>query len=280
CLLLLLQIDLRFGRGVPSVAAVLRPISTLPVIAVDVSVLSRIDVVRARSNPGTSVCGVGKSTAAGRPLPGVHVARVPGAATSYDPCIRVIAHSTTPCDAVAGVDVGIGAPACNAYGATLRVLEGGWACSTIVPSLGIRPGGAGTRVSGIAPASVYVRTRVAAVAVSPGWPPAASSVVAPWPPPRVIVGITGGVADTDRDAPTSPRTPRRGNSDPVGVGRSIPVMTDIGRIVPTCAVDDRSGCRRDDRAVITGGVAYVNDVRRGAVHLDVCDVVQRGTRRY
>src|ERR1700746_2812054 len=51
CLLLLLQISLRFGRGLPSVAAVLRPISTLPVIAVDVSVFSCINIVRARSDP-------------------------------------------------------------------------------------------------------------------------------------------------------------------------------------------------------------------------------------
>ena len=162
----------------------------------------------------------------------------------------------------------------------MRVLEGGSTSRTIVPCVGIRPGSSGARVSGIAPAAVYVRARVASVAISPGGSPAASSVVAPRPPPRIIVGIAVCIANTDRDAPARPRTPRRGYADSVGVGRSIPVVTDIGRIVPTGTLHDRSGRGRHKRAVITGGVAYINDVWSGEIHLNVCDVVQGGTRRY
>ena len=97
--------------------------------------------------------------------------------------------------------------------------------------------------------------------------------------PRGILRIAIGVANTDRDTPTSPGTPRRGHAGSIGIGRSIPVVAHIRRIVETSAVHHRSGGRRHDRAVIPGGVACVNDIRRGTVHLDVSDVVQRGTGR-
>src|SRR5438309_8381855 len=71
CMLLLLQIDLRIGASLPSGTAVLRPISSLRVVAVDVTILSGIKVVRARSNPGASACIVGNATSANCPLTGV-----------------------------------------------------------------------------------------------------------------------------------------------------------------------------------------------------------------
>ena len=64
CMLLLLQIDLGIGASLPSAPPVLRPISSLRVVAVDVTILSGIKVVRARSNPGASVCIVGNATPA------------------------------------------------------------------------------------------------------------------------------------------------------------------------------------------------------------------------
>src|SRR4029077_1946385 len=129
------------------------------------------------------------------------------------------------------------------------------------------------------PAPVYIRAGIAAVAVPPSRPPAASAVVAPWSPPRIVVRITIGVADADGDAPTRSRTPRGRYANSVSVGCSIPVTANIRRIVPTRAVHNRRGGRRHHRAVIPGSVAHVYDIRRGAVYLDVSDVMERGTWR-
>src|SRR5438552_11841764 len=87
CMLLLLEIDLGIGAPLPSVTPVLRPISSLRVVAVDVTILSGIKVVRARSNPGASACIVSNTTPANWPLTGVCIARVSCADTLSDACL-------------------------------------------------------------------------------------------------------------------------------------------------------------------------------------------------
>src|SRR3954463_9870 len=202
CMLLLLQIDLRIGGSLPSVTAVLRPISGLRVVAVDVTILPGIKVVRARSNPGASRRIVSNATPANWPLTGVCITRVSCADSLSDACLRVIPNRSTPRDSVAGIGVEAGSAASYADGAALDVLESGSICRTIVPTIGIRPGGTCTRVRRVAPAAVYVRADVASIADSPGRPPTARPVVPPRPPPRIIIWVIVGIADTDRDAPS------------------------------------------------------------------------------
>src|SRR6185369_2741136 len=52
CLLLLLHAELGFGRRLPSTAGVLGPIATLPVVPIDVTVLSCVNIVRTRGDTG------------------------------------------------------------------------------------------------------------------------------------------------------------------------------------------------------------------------------------
>jgi hypothetical protein len=161
CLLLLLQTGLRPVGGLPSVATVLGPIAVLPVIAVNGTVLACRDVVAARSYAGASVGVVGKATPPGRALSGVGISHVSCAATSHNPCRRVVAHSSAPCDSIAGVDVGIDATAGYSNGATLRVLESGSTRCTVISRVGICPGCPGVCVSCIAPAAVHVGASIA-----------------------------------------------------------------------------------------------------------------------
>ena len=188
----------------------------------------------------------------------INIARVSGTGTRHDTCVGVVPYSSTPCEGVAGVDVGVRAPAGYADGAARCVLERSSVCTAVVPCVGIRPSRMGTRVGGIAPTAVYVGAGIPSVAVTPSRTPAARPVVAPRPPPRivrVVIRIGRGVADTDGEAPTSSRTPRRSDANPVGIGRPISVTADVGRIVPTCSVYDRACGGRHDRPVIAGSVA-------------------------
>src|ERR1700758_3180256 len=189
-MLLLLQIGLRFRRGLPSIVAVLIPIPRLRVVAVHIAIFSCVDIVRSYGDSRASACVVGKTAADRTSSARVHVARISCAGPSNYSCPRVITQSPAACNGIAGVNIGIGGAPGYTHGATLQVLESGSTGRAVIPYVGTRPGSVGICVSAIAPAAVYVRTGIASVAVPPGWNPAARPIVAPGPPPWIIVAIS------------------------------------------------------------------------------------------
>jgi hypothetical protein len=205
-LLLLLKAALRLVYGLPSVAAVLGPVAALPIVTIDVAVFAGVHVVIARRDTASGIRVVGEPASARGAFAAVDVARVPRASTGYNSCFRIVSNRSAATVGVTRVDVRSRAAPRDSYCAALRILKGGAAGGAIVARIRIGPRGLRALIGGITPAPVNVGAGEASVTVTPRRPPAASSVVAPWPPPGIvirIVRISVGITYPYGQAPSS-----------------------------------------------------------------------------
>src|SRR5262249_37107328 len=187
--------------------------------------------------------------------------------------LGIVHNAPAPSNRVARVDVCVASTTGRSDRAALLVVKGGPTAGAVIARIRISPSRLGPRVGGIAPTPVNISADVSSPAPAPRRSPAARSIPAPRPPPRVIVGVAISVADAEPDAPAAVRAPGQAHTRAVGVRCTIPVASDVGRVIPACAVDYGLRAGRNHGAVITRGVANVNDIGRRPVKLDVNYVI-------
>lgn len=125
CLLLLLQIGLWPARGLPSIAGVLGPVPTLPIVAIDSAVLTCVDVVCFRRDTGAGVRVIGEATTAGHTLPAIDIAGVSSTGSGNDSRLRIIDRCSSTSNRVSRIDICIGAASGYTDGSPLRIRESG-----------------------------------------------------------------------------------------------------------------------------------------------------------
>ena len=199
-LLLGLQLCLRLVDGLPAVAAVARPVTAVPVVAVHRAIFAGIDVVLPRGDTGVGVGVVSETAATCRALAAIDVADVSCATSGNDSGVRVVGRSAAIAGRVAGVDVGIGTASGNCGPASLGVVIGTAGCSPIIAGVRIGPGSSGARIRRIAPDSVHIGDGGPAPSAPSVIRIPAASVVAHRSPPRVIPGIVA-IAVAEAEAP-------------------------------------------------------------------------------
>ena len=89
-MLLGLQLWLRPIDGFPAVAAVTRPTTAIPVVAVNGTIFARVNVVLPDGYTGVRVGVINEPTAPGRALAGVNVAQKSCFASGNDASVRVV----------------------------------------------------------------------------------------------------------------------------------------------------------------------------------------------
>ena len=258
----------------PPTAGVLRPASILPIVTVHTAILPSIDVIISNGDPLTSIWVVGSSTAPGNSFAGINVAGISSASAGDYSCMRVVGRDASAGPRIARVNIGVGTTTGDSYSSCSSIIKCRSAASTVISGVRIRPGGASPCISGISPTSVNISAGVTTPSIAPGSAPAAGPVVTPWSPPRIIEA-SRAISNSYSEAPACSRTPGRSNSYAVGIRRTIPVRSNIRRIVEPSSIDD--GCRRgrNRSAVVPGRITDVNYVRRRAIDFNVSYVVER-----
>src|ERR1700746_3833772 len=155
-LLLILQLWVWPIDGLPAVALFHQQIAITPVVAVDGAILTCINVVLTGGNACVRVGVVNEPAASGRALAGVNVAHKSCSTPSNDACVRVVRGATAIPVSVSRVDIGVIDPPRDRTPTSLSIVIGPARCSTVVPSVRIRPGRACARIRCVTPHAVHV----------------------------------------------------------------------------------------------------------------------------